>query len=130
MIYFQQLADSLFEGARRCLYRLEGIWWHWFRVFPYRVWLYRHWLAYDQDFDWDSLARIMQIKLDRMAKVFDNGHTVGHKQDAKECRIAAHLLRRLHEDNYTLQQMQNRVPDADCKLMGKLLGRKLRCWWD
>lgn len=102
MLYFQQLADSLFWRARRCLYRLEDLWWHWFRVFPYRVWTYRHWLAYDQDFDWDSLAHIMQIKLDRMAKVFENGHRVGHKQDAKECRIAAHLLRRLREDGTTI----------------------------
>ena len=110
--------------------RVWDFWWYWCCNFPQRVWLHRQWLAHDQDFDWCSLAGIMQVKLERMARTFENGHHVNCAQDAKECRIAAHLLRRLCEDNYTVVQFINRVPAHDQKLLGKLIGRKMRYWWD
>lgn len=110
--------------------RIDDFWWFWCRNFPRRIWLYRKWLAYDNDFDWSPLAEIMQIKLERMARTFDNGMHVGCERDAKECRIVAHLLRRIRLDEYTPRQQGNKIPEDDLKLVGKILGRKLRCWWD
>lgn len=95
-----------------------------------RAWIYRDWLAHDVDYDWAPLAKIMELKLDAMAKVLDNGHHVSHERDARECRVAAELCRRLRQDDYTVEQEIDGVPRNDQRLLGWLIGRKLRNWWD
>lgn len=102
----------------------------WFLNFPQRVWRYRYWLADDIDWDWCSLVKIMELKLEAMAKVFDDGHHVNCERDARECRIAAKLCRRLHREEYTLAQRINRVPKNDQRLLGHMIGRRLMNWWD
>lgn len=112
------------------LYRFRQWFDRWFVNFPQRVWRYRYWLAHDIDWDWASLAEIMELKLNAMAKVFDNGHHVSHERDASECRVAAELCRRLRQDDYTVEQEIDGVPRNDQRLLGWLIGRKLRNWWD
>lgn len=105
----------------------------------------------DADFDWDFLAQIMEYKLRRMAKCFDEyGHHIGSKRDAKECRMAAELLKRLQEDRYfwnagydpkTWETKSDRekthickhadlMAQQDLKCFGDLFVKKLRNWWD
>lgn len=93
-----------------------------------RAWIYREWLAYDQDWDWSYLADIMERKLRRMDDALTNGFPVDSRA-GRECRIAAHLLKRLREDDYDLNAMMNKVPQHDQVLLGKLIGKKLRHWW-
>ena len=115
---------------RRVWRRIDNFWWYWCRNFPRRIWLYRKWLAHDNDFDWSPMAEIMEIKLRRMAKVFENGLRVRSDMSARECRVAAHILHRLIEENYSSLALRNGVAHDECKLLGKLIGRKMRCWWD
>lgn len=98
--------------------------------FVQRAWTYRAWLSTDKDFDWYWLAWVMELKLRRMSSVLANGYHVTREQDAKECQIAAHILYRLRMDIYTVPQMRNKVPENDARLLGRLIGRKMRCWWD
>ena len=93
-----------------------------------RAWIYRNWLAHDIDWDWAPLAEVMEIKLRRMDDALTNGFPVCTR-DGRECRIAAHILKRLREDDYGVRGMLNRVPEHEQELLGKLIGRKMRHWW-
>lgn len=97
---------------------------------------------FDADFDWEYLASIMEYKLLRMAY---NAASYWHHEDAtqaqKEMRICARLLRRLQEDDYcvradnTFERGREAADHAmaasakDLKLLGKILGSRLNCWW-
>ncbi len=94
----------------------------------------------DRDWDWAYLAIVMEYKLRRMSENFSQGHHVGSAKDARQCLVAAELLRRLNEDNYYLQPYTRNTKydylrgDATAKndqqYLGLLIGKYLRQWWD
>jgi len=113
--------------------------WRWLPV----IWL-------DADYDWCYLAKIMEYKLSRMAKVFDNGHLVNHDRCAKQTRTCAALLRRLDENNYfenagynpdawdsmahdrktPIAMHAQKMREQDKRYLGLLIGKYLNHWWD
>ena len=116
--------------------RFETFYLCFFRFF-HRVWRYRRVLARDYDFDWSPLVWFMELKLRAMAECLENGMHVGCERDARECRVAAELCRRLRDDIwydmhglesnlYRIEQSQ-RIAQA---YLGRLIGKRLRRWWD
>lgn len=97
----------------------------------------------DRDFDWLYLAAVMEYKLTRMARLFDDGHLMNHDRKARECRVAATLLQRLLADEY--DDAYEAVPKHellkwlranelrrknDQRYLGLLIGKYMRGWWD
>lgn len=65
------------------------------------LWRWRF-LWRDEDFDWAYLAEIMERKLRWMAEYHESdGVTVSRHRKARQMRIAAQCLRRMHEEQYT-----------------------------
>jgi hypothetical protein len=87
----------------------------------------------DRDFDWDFLARIMEYKIRRMylhLKRF--GHHAGHTRDERNMLICVELLKRLRADDHEklpFWRHEMRMKGWE-RLLGKIIGRQLRCWWD
>lgn len=114
--------------------------------------LYR-WLPviwFDSDFDWEDTARILEIKLRRLADCMEHGDHVNGVRDARRARTCAALLNRLQDDEYfrnagynpeTWDRIPNKEGQRICKhadamatqdqrYLGLLLGKYLRNWWD
>jgi hypothetical protein len=102
-------------------------------------WMPVIWL--DSDFDWDDLATVMEYKLRRMSRVVGNGHTLNCGHYGRQMLICAEILKRLREDDYgAWMETRGRGRDAarlygkhmksQQELLGKLIGRHLRAWWD
>lgn len=87
---------------------------------------YASFLWHDEDYDHSYLLMVMEIKLSAMATRLWSTRP----DQYKTCRIAAHLCKRLNDDNYSLAQMRNKVPEHDQKMLGRIIGRHLACWWD
>lgn len=100
---------------------------------------------YDVDYDCGSLCRIMEYKLRRMGRYFnEDGHLVNSHLNARRCLVCAELLRRINEDDlWHWQNAKVRFGDgeiaakfsvqherADQAYLGLLLGKYLRHWWD
>jgi hypothetical protein len=105
-------------------------------------WIPVIWL--DEDDDWSFLAEIMEYKLSRMAKGFEEwGHHVGSKKDARRMRICALLLKRLSEDKYSdnaskgyrygskawADEWKN-VTAQDEELLFTIMHKHWREWWN
>jgi len=91
---------------------------------------------FDEDYDWSPLAEIMEWKLRRMSKVLYNGHHVGSNKDAKRTLICAEILKRIREDK-PIEPITRISVERDMarkkewgELMGKIIGKHLRGWWD
>src|SRR5574337_1074694 len=74
-------------------------------VFDLRHGLYNLWrwlpvIWFDDDYDWDFLARIMEIKFRRLAVRLENGYTLNGPRLGKQARTCAVLLHRLQEERY------------------------------
>jgi hypothetical protein len=118
--------------------RFETFYICFFRFF-HRVWRYRRILARDYDFDWVPMAQLMELKLRAMADCLEHNYHVNGKRDARQCRVAASLCRRLIDDNYADmhgtrwdQVWAKRVQtstDGDCRYLGLLIGKYMRHWW-
>lgn len=105
---------------------------------------------FDADFDWSDTAKILEIKLRRLADCMEYGHHVNGKRDAKQARTCAALLKRLMDDNYfenaghdfktwprksdferrRIAKHSHYMGNQDQRYLGLLLGKYLRNWWD
>lgn len=98
---------------------------------------------FDVDWDWSALARVMEYKLRRSAKLeTEHGHHTTSKKDGKDMLICANLLQRLIEDEYSDRAMKvfsdrrqaykiaAGVQHHDQYLLGKIIGKHLTHWWD
>ena len=119
--------------------RFETFYLCFFRFF-HRVWRYRRVLARDYDFDWSPLVWFMELKLRAMAECLENGMHVGCERDARECRVAAELCRRLR-DTDVLYYMHGTETRIQChrvlqseritqEYLGLLISKRLGGWWD
>lgn len=95
----------------------------------------------DRDWDWAFLAKIMEYKLRRMSKLFENGYHVLAHRDARRMLICAELLKRLRTESYACHRNGLSVTKASVQrdqmvgmyyqeYLGKILGKYLRGWWD
>lgn len=125
-----------------------NIHWMWLDI-KYGVYNIIRWtpvIWHDADFDWEYLAHVMEYKLRRMSKNFDdNKRHVGYEKTVRECLVCAELLKRMTSGagGVYYKNAAARYPDkgkrwADlithteecdvlylCKQM-----RKIRKWWD
>lgn len=95
----------------------------------------------DRDYDWAFLAQIMEYKLRRMSKLFENGHHVLSHRDSRRMLICAELLKRLHTESYACYRNGLPINKANVQrdelvgmyyqeYLGKIIGKYLRGWWD
>ncbi len=105
-------------------------------------WIPVIWL--DRDYDWCYLAHVMEYKLRRMSKAFENGHHLHRARDARQTLICAELLKRLVTADYydnadrvfhgkqehdwakhiSMQEKQ------DQEYLALMFRKYLRHWWD
>jgi hypothetical protein len=111
-----------------------------------------HWIPvvwFDDDSDWQSLARVMQYKLQRMAEAELTSHHATATRDRKQKLICAELLRRMLTDEYftnagydpetwdklssvcarQIVDHSQKMSDQDQRYLGLMLGKYLRNWW-
>ena len=82
---------------------------------------------HDRDWDWEYLARMMEFKFRNMSHLFkEHGVAVGSEKQAKELLTCAELIKRLR-DNDTCDLD---VVESWQKMLGDMIGKKLRSWWD
>ncbi len=97
----------------------------------------------DRDFDWHYLAVVMEYKLARMGAVFEHGHLMNSDRSARQCKVAAALLRRMMADNYdkdwesVLQPRHlqyfltaDRLKNEDLRYLTLLMRKHMFRWWD
>ena len=114
------------------------------------LWRWLPVIWFDADFDWMYTARIMEIKLRRLADCMESGYHLHGDRDARQARICAALLKRMMDDNYFENAGYNpntweNLPDHACqrivkhselismqdqRYLGLLIGKYLRNWWD
>jgi hypothetical protein len=98
------------------------------------------------DFDWDYafLLRIMEFKFRNMADCLENGFTTNRFKTSKRLRIAAHLCHRLRKSSYYHENAKKRyksfknhraifaeeIAQQDADMLGLLISKHLRTWWD
>lgn len=106
---------------------------------------------FDADFDWEYLAAIMEYKLRRMSKGFQESQiTVGAEKHARQTMVCAALLRRLRDDKYFTEAGYNaarrdslcnkersrlakesiEISRNDKRYLGLIMGKFLDHWWD
>jgi len=86
----------------------------------------------DCDYDWSPLSKIMEYKLRRMSRVFQQGHCVGSSEYAKQTLICAELLAKIQEDEsggVTYHQHRTRMKEWQ-EMFGRIIGKHLTEWWD
>jgi hypothetical protein len=100
----------------------------------------------DIDWDWTSLAKVMEYKLRRMAKYeLYHGSHLTSKKDARNQLICAEILHRLQYRDYTAEASKPwgrngyvrcdvltsvQAEKDDMALLGKIIGKYLTHWWD
>lgn len=79
-----------------------------------KVFIYGKFARHDYDFDYNSLLRLISLKLELMEKTFkENGFTTSSKKHAKQMAKANKHLKRLIEDDYispTLKKYCEKYP--------------------
>lgn len=131
----RQLWDKLATIYSNLIHGIQNI----FIYFPI-IWIQRDW-------DWDYLSRLMEFKLRRMSRLFsEHGHLANSDRCARQTLICAHLLQRLREDEYMLNNMPLRssyeelpgwqwhkhvesLVRQDQELLLKTF-KHFRSWWD
>lgn len=120
------------------------------------LWIWLPIIWSDRNYDWYYLVRILDTKLRIMADCFErHGYHVHADRDAKRMRLCAALCRRMLKDDYitlsgwmkyykkdapvnryvsprerrSLQHIEY-LERQDMEMLGKLLGKHLRSWWD
>lgn len=86
----------------------------------------------DEDWDWEYLAHIMEWKLRKMSCNFkEYGITVGSDKNAQEMLTCAELIERLRKDDFTGVKATEHLGRMEewQKMLGDLIGKKLRSWW-
>jgi hypothetical protein len=87
----------------------------------------------DHDWDWAYLAKIMEFKFRKMSHCFKyHGNSVNCEKDAKNLLICAELLKRLRDDDFVgedYRKHENQMTECQ-RLLGKMIGKYLRSWWD
>jgi hypothetical protein len=97
----------------------------------------------DRDWDWVYLAKVLEFKFARMEQRERCGHHLSSPRHARQLMVAKNLCRRLIADEYqdiaerrfgetrrhTYRWMEGLIK-TDQELLGKILGRHLREWWD
>jgi hypothetical protein len=89
----------------------------------------------DNDFDWTALTRVMRFKMGHLAETMQNGHLVGGPRYARQVRVCIHLLNRMEDNDYYNNpnigiKGWHEAFMRDQKLLGRLIGKYLSCWWD
>ena len=107
------------------------------RDFYYGVQNLVKWLPliwHDRDWDWEYLAKIMEFKLRNMSKGFARYGTHSRAdKDARDTLICAELLKRLIADNDDgITVFKNHIERMESweKEFGRIIGKKMRYWWD
>jgi hypothetical protein len=112
----------------------------WYGIINIIRWIPVIW--FDRDYDWAYLAEIMEYKLRRMSKLFEDGHHVLCKRDARRTLICAELLKRLRTEEYQYHEVIDvpvlpHNPKRDDLIgkyyqeyLGTIIGKHLRGWWD
>ena len=147
MLPFWSCEDSVAWNLKTIPTRIiKGDYWYWWKRG------FRNWLRYarvvwsDEDFDWTGLVEIMAFKFEQMAEVHKNGHLLHREKYERQLRIAAHCCRRMLADEYFEQagydpekwpgdaamigQRAGWARSSDQRILGKLIGRHICCWWD
>jgi hypothetical protein len=126
-----------YRWSRRPLKNLSHIWYGVTRGVG-NLWRWLPIIWHDKDWDWEPLAEMMEFKLRRMARVIGNGSTASGPRDAKDMLICAEILKRLRADEYhgdppyersRLLLEESQAADEQ-RLLGKIIGTKMRGWWD
>lgn len=81
-------------------------------------WRWRRIIWEDCQWDWETLARIMEFKLRLMAKATDDWHVMSASRSKRQMLIAAHILKRLREDNYDPYVVQFPGDPEPCLIKG------------
>ncbi len=141
----------LWKPVRKSLEFITDLPW---RVSNLRTFFRTAW--YFNSCDWDPSFEFLRVALLENAKTFDHGSAIGREQAARECRIAAELIRRLQDPGelrgkeyifYTLDssrtiftrrrgEHRGRLPIGMIRqreyqyMLGHLIGRKMMTWWD
>ena len=102
----------------------------------------------DRDWDHSFLFILLQFKLTRMKKVFDESNSMSYnhkKKTIRELKTCIALLERLIEENYTdtvehqrLSKIDSRraytrknyLHQYDVNLLFQIMSRKVTGWWD
>lgn len=87
----------------------------------------------DRDYDWEFLAKIMEFKFRKMSEYHTKwGVTINKDKMAQELMTCAELIKRLREDDpadISLVAHEARMEEWE-KMLGDMIGKKLRTWWD
>lgn len=87
----------------------------------------------DRSWDWTYFAKIMEYKLRKMYKLeIDHGIHTTSNRDAKDMLICAEILRRLIDDDDCGKELKTHWKNMVNlnKLFGKIIGAKMRTWWN
>lgn len=130
--YIKNLYYGFINGIKNCI--------RWFPV----IWC-------DIDWDYTALMILMETKLRQMSKYFkDHGNHTRSEVDVKQTLLCAELLKRLQNDNYAenagynqdtyhllseyqkknIWEHSHKMSQQDLKLLGYMIGKYLRNWWD
>lgn len=93
--------------------------------------LYRYFrvIWHQRDYDWESLAYLIEFKLRDMIELFEtHGYHLDTDKSVKQMKVCAEILRRLQTNNYEYTCDKQAVNDQ--KYLGLLLGKYLRHWWE
>jgi hypothetical protein len=106
------------------------------------LWRYRQFLLHNLEGDFGPLLDLLGKKFAYMAdEIGNNQFVMRADQTAKELRIASELCKRIDNneldcnpftgkrDRAWAKQVEAQESEA-AHMLGKLIGRKLRTWWD
>jgi hypothetical protein len=87
---------------------------------------------FDEDFDWDPLARIMEFKLRRMSESLKRNQQL---KQSTQTLICAEILKRLIRDDENLEKEMSFKKhcirmDEWQKELGRQIGKHFMSWWD
>lgn len=84
----------------------------------------------DEDWDWVYLSLIMEAKMIWMAKHFKDHNIVTDSENmSKELLICVEAMKRMRDSNLKSKYWYQQEEECQ-RLLGKIIGRKFRCWWD
>jgi len=103
------------------------------------LWTWKKIIWQDAQFDYSFMLRILIKKLELMENGFRlHGCCTNSERVAKEIKILRLIVERIERDEYVLFERFGK-PDykhgeylarQDLEYFGKIINKKLRCWWD
>lgn len=131
-------------------YRLFS--WHYWSGLPSTIWYnlyygigniiyYAPVIWRDRECDWDGMVAVWEKQFRKRAEYeLKYGHHTTSFRDAHNLLVCANLCKRLLSDKYSEpifgneQQKAlhalNYMPSQDERLLGQIIGKQLRCWWE